>query len=413
MHIAMVRKNGTIRVFVDGTSVLESNNFPMFYNAFIELYGAPTGVNLGTFFADETRFTNGIARYWNNFTQPSTPFYAPIVSGNSGLCLSFNDNDQRNSINPPLKDLANKNVWVKTNGVIKSTLNGNFTVTIASPALFTKTQHGLQAGDTITLSTSGSLPTGLSSGTTYYVISTNLTSDAFRVSTTLNGSAVNTSGTQSGVHLLSVTSSIQPVSKFSNSLYSSAHASFFYLSPDAVPHNLDFNLSFWMKCMSPNGNRGGSVGIDEGGVLFSLNRNMHLRLAGDSTAGKGGTSSPNKGRLRLYINNVMRVQTNTNVILRDTWYHIHISRNSTTYRIFVDGVQAASATTPLVSINKKYLMIGCHKDAEVDENSLALTSSSLTLRFDGYIEDFNLNVSTGLTTVQVPTTALQPPRIIY
>jgi hypothetical protein len=413
MHIAMVRKSGTIRVFVNGNMVLESSSFPICHDASIELYGAPTGVTLGTFFADETRFTNGIARYWNNFVPPSTSFYTPLVSGNSGLCLSFNDNDQRNSINPILKDINNKNIWIATNGVIKSTLNGKFTVTIASPAIFTKTQHGLQAGDTITLSTSGSLPTGLSSSTTYYVISDGLTFDTFKVSTTLNGSAINTSNTQSGEHLLSVTSTIQPVSKFSNSLYSSSHASFFHLSPDTVPNNLDFNLSFWMKCMSPNGNLGGSVGIDEESTLFSLNRMMSLKLAGDSTMNKSGGSSPNKGRLRFYINNILVAQTNLNVILRDTWYHIHISRNSTTYRIFINGTQAASATTTLQNLNKRYLMIGCNRPTQPVEESFAIENTEAVSRFNGYIEDFNLNVSTGLTTVQIPTNAMQPQRIIY
>lgn len=75
-----------------------------------------------------------------------------------------------------------------------------FTVTIASPAVFTNTAHGLAANDTIIFSTTGALPTGLTAGTTYYVISAGLTADAFEVSTSQGGSAVNTSGTQSGTH---------------------------------------------------------------------------------------------------------------------------------------------------------------------------------------------------------------------
>lgn len=74
------------------------------------------------------------------------------------------------------------------------------TVTIASPAVFTLAAHGFAAGDTVTFSTTGALPTGLTAGTVYYVISTGLTTDTFRVSTSSGGSAVNTSGTQSGTH---------------------------------------------------------------------------------------------------------------------------------------------------------------------------------------------------------------------
>lgn len=75
-----------------------------------------------------------------------------------------------------------------------------FTVTIASPAVFSSTGHGLVAGDRIDLSTTGLLPTGLDTTTTYYVIAAGLTADAYEVSLTLAGAAVNTSGTQSGVH---------------------------------------------------------------------------------------------------------------------------------------------------------------------------------------------------------------------
>jgi hypothetical protein len=77
---------------------------------------------------------------------------------------------------------------------------GTFTVTIASPAVFTFTAHGLSAGDKLIFSTTGALPTGLTAGTVYYVISAGLTANAFEVSTTDGGSAVNTSGTQSGTH---------------------------------------------------------------------------------------------------------------------------------------------------------------------------------------------------------------------
>jgi len=74
------------------------------------------------------------------------------------------------------------------------------TVTAASPGLFTATAHGLAENDTVVLITSGALLTGLEINTTYYVISAGLTTNAFELSTTLGGSAINTSGSQSGVH---------------------------------------------------------------------------------------------------------------------------------------------------------------------------------------------------------------------
>lgn len=78
--------------------------------------------------------------------------------------------------------------------------SSTFTVTIATPALFTWTAHGLVAGSPVVFTTSGALPTGLTAGTTYWVIAAGLTANDFEVSATQGGAAVNTSGSQSGTH---------------------------------------------------------------------------------------------------------------------------------------------------------------------------------------------------------------------
>lgn len=78
--------------------------------------------------------------------------------------------------------------------------SATFTVTIASPAVFTKVAHGLVAGDRVHFATTGALPTGLTAGTEYYVLSTSLTADVFKVALSPEGTVINTSGTQSGTH---------------------------------------------------------------------------------------------------------------------------------------------------------------------------------------------------------------------
>lgn len=75
-----------------------------------------------------------------------------------------------------------------------------FTVTIASPGVFTSTAHGFVAGDIVRLTTTGALPTGLATGTDYYVLSAGLTADNFRLALSPTASAINTSGSQSGTH---------------------------------------------------------------------------------------------------------------------------------------------------------------------------------------------------------------------
>lgn len=80
--------------------------------------------------------------------------------------------------------------------------SGTITMTIATPAVVTQVAHGLKSGTPISFTTTGALPTGVVAGTTYYVIATGLTADTFQFSTSIGGSAVNTTGSQSGVHTL-------------------------------------------------------------------------------------------------------------------------------------------------------------------------------------------------------------------
>jgi hypothetical protein len=74
-----------------------------------------------------------------------------------------------------------------------------FTVTIASPGIITSPSHGLYTGDRVTFITSGALPTGLAADTFYYVVGP-VTDDTFAVSATKNGTAINTSVSQTGTH---------------------------------------------------------------------------------------------------------------------------------------------------------------------------------------------------------------------
>jgi hypothetical protein len=74
------------------------------------------------------------------------------------------------------------------------------TMTIASPAVVTMTAHGLVAGSPFKFTTTGALPTGVTAGTQYYVLSSGLSADAFSFATSIGGTAINSSGSQSGTH---------------------------------------------------------------------------------------------------------------------------------------------------------------------------------------------------------------------
>ncbi|MDE2103436.1 MAG: tail fiber protein [Patescibacteria group bacterium] len=75
---------------------------------------------------------------------------------------------------------------------------GNPTITLASPGVFTLNGHGFSNGDTVYLTTTGALPTGLTANTIYYVVAS--TTNTFELATSYGGTAINTSGSQSGTH---------------------------------------------------------------------------------------------------------------------------------------------------------------------------------------------------------------------
>jgi hypothetical protein len=76
------------------------------------------------------------------------------------------------------------------------------TLTLASPGIV-NVPNTCIAGQEVFFNTTGALPTGLTAGTTYYVIATGLTAGVFEVSTSAGGSASNFTGTQSGIQTAS------------------------------------------------------------------------------------------------------------------------------------------------------------------------------------------------------------------
>lgn len=74
------------------------------------------------------------------------------------------------------------------------------TITLANPAVFTATNHGLTANTPVRFKTTGTLPVGVLADKTYYVLSAGLTVNTFRVADAPAGTAVIATGTQAGTH---------------------------------------------------------------------------------------------------------------------------------------------------------------------------------------------------------------------
>jgi microcystin-dependent protein len=85
-----------------------------------------------------------------------------------------------------------------------STSKGTFTVTIATPGVISLTGHGMQTGDQFSATTTGALPTGLTVDTNFFFIRTDDNTGRFATTyaNAFAGTAVATSGSQSGTHTL-------------------------------------------------------------------------------------------------------------------------------------------------------------------------------------------------------------------
>jgi len=90
---------------------------------------------------------------------------------------------------------------VATRGVNVNTLGGTVTFTIATPCVATFSVL-LAEGTAVQFSTTGALPTGLSTATTYYL--RNVDGATANLSATPTGAIINTSDTQSGTHSVSL-----------------------------------------------------------------------------------------------------------------------------------------------------------------------------------------------------------------
>lgn len=96
---------------------------------------------------------------------------------------------------------ATTGITIATGNAASST-SYTVTISIATPGVITFSGSAPANGTKIVLNTTGALPTGYTKGTEYFVV--NSSGSTCQLSTTSGGSAINTSGSQSGTHTLFV-----------------------------------------------------------------------------------------------------------------------------------------------------------------------------------------------------------------
>lgn len=168
--------------------------------------------------------TSGVAAPTSDVAATTTLYYTPAVGAGfvpitaDGLTFSMVQFAQvaqltTDATKSPAAAIANANYdifcWQDTGPTNRCTRGPYWTaacspttITIASPAVVTCGGSALNINynPPIVFTTTGALPTGLTAGTTYYVVGSSVSATTFNVSATPGGAAINTSGSQSGTH---------------------------------------------------------------------------------------------------------------------------------------------------------------------------------------------------------------------
>ncbi len=123
----------------------------------------------------------------------------------AGTTANGNDNDiaiaRYNSDGTLDTSFNGTGKYITNVGYVTLTANGPASVTIsqAAPAVISWAAHGITADTPVTFTTTGTLPSGLLTNTTYYV-KTVLTTGTFTVSATVGGAAIATTTAGTGTH---------------------------------------------------------------------------------------------------------------------------------------------------------------------------------------------------------------------
>ena len=145
------------------------------------------------------------------------------------------------------------------------------TITIASPAVVTWTNHLAVRGQAIKFSTTGALPTGITAGTTYYMLNIDNGHNNFNIAATPNGTPINTTGTQSGVQtgtfVVNAQNTFQPVATFGKWGGTGSGTGQFALNLQQQLQNTDSNAKgLLIQWIDINSNGGHPIEVQYGAV---------------------------------------------------------------------------------------------------------------------------------------------------
>ncbi len=252
--------------------------------------------------------------------------YSPRVNTDGlQIVVDAANNNSFPSLTLPIKD--GLILWLDgddSSSVVTGVFN-SYTVTIsnASPAVVTfSVNHNFNPGDVIYFTTTGGLPNGLSTFTKYYVLREAISATTFRVSSTFEGTPINTSSAGSGTHSAFRTTE---VSSWKDKSGLNNHA---YLNSSAPSYSYFFN---GRKAISFNKSGGATNGLILntpliGGLttltIFSVSRRLvNTSSTADYICGNYGVSATTGFQMYFYGTDLLVYNTNAgNIVLQGNRY---------------------------------------------------------------------------------------------
>lgn len=274
----------------------------------------------------------------------------PVDDGAAGEVLSTDGSGNLSWASAATNSLAQYNVNVGNSSGVASQTNTNllgdikaetfqFTVTADSGTdLFTSTNHGLLTGDTVYFTTTGSMPTGTSASTTYWVIKINnndfhvATSlanarDLVNVNFTTNGSGTITAfagglrvkaspgipgdisgSSKAGYYIGEVVSASNDASTSASTSYADVGGSTISLSPGIwlLQYNITYRLII-----------GSSAGLAFGNVKITTSGDVDVAgTSREATAGGNGSGENDRSGATLTCTKVISISSATSYKLK-------------------------------------------------------------------------------------------------
>lgn len=174
--------------------------------------------------------------------------------------------------------------------------------TAATTNIITSNAHGLSNGDCVHVSSSTTLPAGLSASTNYYVISA--TTNTFKVSATLDGTEIDITDTGTGTHTYNLKGKVIYIEGYRHvelDLSTSGSANFTLKVQSSEQSDVDFNAAQsttnrWdyvqIKDLEDASSIDGDTGLAPAGAddhrHFEVNSNGGRRLCANLTAWTAG-----------------------------------------------------------------------------------------------------------------------------